>query len=797
MSCRLIFLGLIFCLLQGAAAYEEELRFVAGLTEEGFPKLAEKVLTRILQDNPAAEKFEPELRIRILIADQKFADAQTAITALMKFPPAEGCPQGGVGLCLFLAESAYKVRSLSAAESAYGNYFKQLPKVDEASGQAAFNYGSLLEERGDDAAAVKLYEKVDSRPVKARLAALLVENDPDRALKLAEEVQLGGLDLWFGNSVVTWAQVMIGKEEWDEAQSVLEMQLELLKPISDTVMPSAAPLAGARYLLGVCYEHGGDSAAALAQFYNVYAKYGDSEWGPKAQEKAQVLIDQFEAQGKTVKIDLGVNLAKMEESTFRVARRLFFDRQYADAIPVYIVALNEYPEGEESVTALRELVICEIHLDDDLSVKTITAYLAERFTDEPKAGDALLAAGKAALDKKHEPLAWWIYDRAIEAFPSHPKMPAVLYSLAGLRKDESYLFQIVGKYPGSSYYARSLGRLAWNAYKAKDYQTAAERFALYVDTETDPQKQVRARFAFAESHRNLEMWGAGLACFQTLEKQIETARAGFGVSVETLKFNQSYWEKSIYYQAICHKELGQIDETVECCDRFFEQFPRSGIVEQVQFTKAQTLIESERFAEALAALELLGGKFAEPVCYYRGLAQYETGAYEQSFQTLGKLLVTWPMSAFTYEAMFVQGRAYNAAGRTDDALRVFGEILNFASDDELMHRASLELGRAQIDPAEKLASFQRVALLADPDKHADLITAALFESLPLYLELNRPDDLITDADRLLSDFPMFACPEGTRQGKTTEIKTLKKRAEQLQKELTANNADGNGSKYGK
>lgn len=284
-------------------------------------------------------------------------------------------------------------------------------------------------------------------------------------------------------------------------------------------------------------------------------------------------------------------------------------------------------------------------------------------------------------------------------------------------------------------------------------------------------------------------WKNALENFQSLEKQIEKARSSFGVSAETLEFNQPYWEKSIYYQAVCHKELGEIDEAVAACDQFIEQFPRSGIVEQVRFTKAKTFIEAERFAEALPALDGLSGKFAEPVCYYRGLALYETGAYEDSFQTLEKLLTDWPASAFTYEAMFVQGRAFTAAGRTDEAIRVFGEIMSFASDDELLHRASLELGRAQSDPAEKLASFQRVALLADPEKHGDLIADALFASLPLYLELDRPADLFADANRLLSDFPTI--------GNVEEIALLKTKAEQLQRELTADNADGNGSKQGK
>ena len=802
MSRRMFISGLLLCFVQSTFAFEEELRFVEGLTEEGFPTLAEKVLFQTLEKYPEAAESAPELRIRILIADKKFDQAAQQIQNLQNPPRPAGTPpqegnqeipllrrggqseaMDGEGLWLFLAENAVAVNRKPIAETADKNYFKTAGHPDA---RAVLNYGSLLEERGDDAAAIKLYEKVASRPVKSRLAALLAESDPDRALRLAEEVQLGGLDLWFGSAVVTWAQVMIGKEEWDEAQAVLETQLELLKPISDSVPPSAAPIAGARYFLGLCYEHDGKDAEALTQFYNVYAKYGDSEWGPKAQEKAQALIDRFKAQGKQVKIDLGANLAKMEESTFRVARRLFFDRSYAEAVPAYLVALNEYPEGSESITALRELALSAIYLDDKLTAETVGFYLSERFSAEPKAGDALLAAGKAALDAEHEELAWTLYDLYIEKFPTHPRAPAVLYSLAGLRNNEENLFQILEKYPDSTYYPRALGRLAWNAYEAEEYQTAAERFAPYVETETDPQKQTRARFAFGESYRFSKEWKKSLACFQGLNKSMKKAATGFGVSNETLEFNQPYWEKSIYYQAVCHKELGETDLAVEACDRFLEKFPDSDIAEQVHFTKAQTLFDAGRFADALTALEGLGGKFAEPVTYYRGVALYETGAYEQSFQTLEKLLAEWPASAFTYEAMFVQGRAYNAAGRTAEAIRVFGEIMSFASDDELLHRASLELGRAQSDPSEKLASFQRVALLADPEKFPELVAEALFESLPLYLELTRPAELIADADRLTTEFSAFAKATADRPNsrKTEEIAFLKTKAEQQMEETT-------------
>ena len=78
----------------------------------------------------------------------------------------------------------------------------------------------------------------------------------------------------------------------------------------------------------------------------------------------------------------------------------------------------------------------------------------------------------------------------------------------------------------------------------------------------------------------------------------------------------------------------------------------------------------------------------------------------------------------------------------------------------------------ELPPAGLARCYWHCRLLADPgnEEHAALIADALFESLPLYLELNRPADLLADADRLTAEFPRF--------GKTTEIERLKTKAEE-------------------
>lgn len=784
-------------LLQTAFAAENELRFVEELTREGFPNLARTVLGRTSRNFPEAEESAVDLGVRILIAERKFDEAQTQIAAMGNSP----------SLYLFLADTAYRARQFLVAEAAYSNYFKTAASAGDETLQAAFNFGELLEQRGESARAQKVYEQVlkfpnpgrSARPVKVKLAKRLMEEDPARAKKLCEEVQLGGIDLWFGQAVVIWADIMIRKNEWNEAQSTLETQLEILKGIHDALekqgqpVSQISPFAGARYLLGVCYEHAHKKAEALHQFCNVYVQFGDSEWGPSAQTRAQELKAYFEGQGKTVKIELGANRSKMEERAFRVARRYFFDKQYAAAIPVHLDALNKFPEGDEAVTALRELMLSYISLGDLRGAKTIAAYTGERFSSREEAADGLLAAGKHALDEKQTALAGWIYDCYFRSFPQNVRAPAVLYSLAEFKSGAEQAAcwnRIRTSYPDSPYAVRSLGRLAWSAYEKGEYKIAAELFEKVLLAENDVQKLTRARFALAESYRSSNDWKTALENFQALETSLTQATESFGVSDELRAFSGPFVEKSIFYQGVCLAKLGETESAAQRFDCFIATFRTSEFIPQALLAKGSALMELRRYDAALTALssfnENSGRNLFETALYYRGQAYFETGRYDESLRSLDTLLNNWPESAFFFEAKLVQGRAYAANKQNNEAVRVLSDILSFASDDLLLNRAGLELGLAQTDPAEKLASFQRVALLADPESPelAPLIAAALFESLPLYLELCRPQDLRTDADRLLEKFPMF--------GKTEEIKTLcAESRERLAKtkNITADNAD--------
>ena len=789
MSRRYIILAVLIA-VSGAPAVDTEVRFIEGLTEAGFPELAQKVLSRTLRSFPDAERFAPELQLRILIAGKRFDEAQAQLAVYEDAP----------ALWRFLADTAFRARQSSVADAAYRKFFESVKP--SAAPDAVYQFGMLLEERGNLAGARELYEAaLDGagddkliRPIKVRLAQIIsglpdvLQNDLTRARKLCEEVQLGGLDLWFGQSVITWSRIMQLCGEWSEATDVLETQLELLYELEQNLarqnqpVATISPLAGARYYLGLCYEHAGRNADALTQLYNVYAKYGGSEWGPDAQEHSQKLIEQFERAGRTVKIEYGNARAGMEENAFRVPRRLFFEKNYSAAAPEYLAALNRYPESAGAIPALRELTQCFIFLNDSFSAKAAAAYIAERFGDKNESAIALLAAAKTALDEKQNELSFYLYENYLRQFPRHERAAGVLFSLAALQRsagDEAAeaknLMQILKHYPASPFAPRALGRLAWNMFDKEEYSRAVKRFERYIPLESDFRKCAAAQFALAESFRFQDEWPRALSAFQELETSLADSEKSYGFSEESAQFNRPYFEKALFYQGVCFSRMNQFSEAVTAFDRFIERCPAAEFIPAAKYSKGVALMDMQYYTDALNVFsefdENSGKRFFEPVCYYRGVACFEIGAFNDSIEHLETLLNRFPESSFFFEAKLLQGRAFTQTARNADAVRVLSDVLNFSSDDLLIYRATLELGRAQPGVDEKLASFQRVALLADPQQYSEMIAAALEESLPLYLQLNRPLDLLADADRLLNEFPDYA--------NRKEVEELQQKAKRL------------------
>ena len=118
----------------------------------------------------------------------------------------------------------------------------------------------------------------------------------------------------------------------------------------------------------------------------------------------------------------------------------------------------------------------------------------------------------------------------------------------------------------------------------------------------------------------------------------------------------------------------------------------------------------------------------------------------------------YPKSGLFYDAKFVLGNAYRETGEQQKATDALSDVFKYAEDPVLINRANLILGKVQMEQEDTVAanaSFQRVALLADPKNIflLPVIEECILLSIPLSMEMERYKDVQDSCDQYEELFP--------------------------------------------
>ncbi|MFH0909096.1 MAG: tetratricopeptide repeat protein [bacterium] len=751
---------------------DREFEFAAGLVNLGFPDFAQEVADIVVKRHPDMADRGNLIKAEGLIARRKFNDAEALLKAMGENPKADA-------IKLALANGYYRFGEIDKAKLLYNDFFgkyTQIPKDPDLLRfyrDSSYRYGQMLEKAGDLIGAVQAYarllatkpEKEIERRVLCERAKLFVRlaeaasgQDRDKyfkeAAKICDQIQWGGVDIWFGQSVITLANIEIVKGDKRKAQETIKQYNDIFKEIDKMLkeqnLPmSLSPLAGARFLVGQIYQEQGAALAkdaarkddaikllgqALTEFYNVFIKYGDSDWGPQAGAQVKVVEEQLKALGKEVKIDLGAQKDKAITTQFNFADNLFRQKKYQEAITEYLKTLNAFPESDASAKALGALIQAYAEVGDQLMVKTVAEYVGERFSSSTDGATALLALGKLYYDRKDEPMYMYLYDAYLRLYPADNRAAAILFTLGGLKKkagDEAgataYFERIIKDYKSDQYYPKALTQLAWGYYQAGEYAKAMEGFRVYVaDTQPGPD-QVLAQFSLADCYMRMENYTEAAGEFEKLIGWLAPKDNPYSASAADADKNKAVLEKAVFQRANCYARMtvapDQLAAVRNKASRGFEQL-------------VAIFPQSELAPKALSA---------------KGRIQLELKQYDAAAKTFDDLAVKYPKSEDGKNALFSLARSAMEIKQYDQAVSAFQKMLRNASTygaDEFVR-----IGQLMVDAAQYPQAIQAFEQAEKMTKDRPILERSLFGRGRAYYEEKQYDNAIRALTDLLTRYP--------------------------------------------
>ncbi|NCD33522.1 MAG: tetratricopeptide repeat protein [Spartobacteria bacterium] len=788
-------------------APERDIEFASGLVDMGFPDFAEKLVNRLILAHPDMEDSVKMVRAQVFIKRSDFSGAE----AVLKSMPANNPKAQAINLAM--ARGYYATGDINKARDIYNdffNHYKDVPQDNDLRRfyqESAYQMAQMLQEANDYKGAADAYERVITtmddkmvrRGLQAELASLYIravekgqgnrEDNLHRAEQICQDIQWGGLDIPFGKSISTMAHVKLLWGDEDGARATLEEYLDMLKEIDAQLeeegMLAQSPMAGARFLLGELYERKANAAAnaghaneaighlarALTEYYNVFVKYGDSQFGPESGMRAQGMKSRLEDEyGKEVKIDLGAHKARAGAQTFKMADGLFRNRDYNGAVREYTKMLAQYPETDMSSGALANVLRSYAEMNDTLMMKATLGYMGERFGNSDQAAIGVLVAGKVYFDRKDTGMYTYVYEQYLNYFPKHEKAGAILYTLAAVAKqngDEAksneYFARLIKDYPEDSFSIKAVSGLAWSDYAAGDYKAAIKGFKQYIKIAQPGPDKAKARFCMADSYMKLNAYLPALKLFDRLVKDLASSKSPYHISADARKANLDIVEKSLFYMGYCcakvQKPAKKIPAFRKMAIKYFsvylKRYGQSDLAPKAMAQLGAIQLELNNFDAAVKTFNDLAARYpsspeGENALFSLVKAAMEVKKYDVASNALNDMMSN--KGAYTPQDFQKIGQIMLDAEVYADAVRAFQEVVATSDERTLLERSLFGMGQAEFAQQHYEGAAEYFSELMERYPKSGLFFEAKFSLGTSYRELGRLDE----ATAVLADLFKYA-----------------------------------------
>ena len=791
------------------AEFRQELEYIQKLHNLNMPDIAEEVIAELKRRFPAKVAELKVKELEVLLLQGQFDKAQEAIDAVKDKNSVEYW-----AMMLAKGDAYYAFGRYPDADKIYLDFFKKVDKPSPALQtfyrDSAYRYAQMLRYLGKDKEALAALGRMmkvpltedQKRSVSAERAELMLKIATDmkggderkkllaEAGKLIDDL-LWKQDVFFGQAIVMKAHLALLNGKVKEAQEMIETYMGPLKNIHEALKRDdpdgsqgylrQSPMPQCRYLLAKLLwdevqaevknkEPNEDRIkdlllgekdpatrkrkgnGAFVHSLNVFVRFPESQWASDAGELSETIRrfikDRYGAELKTPVTP--AQMQKVRQMQFAGARLLFTQNQFKEAINAYLIVLNQFPESEESVSALKDLVLAYAEDDKDpdaaLMADTVTGYLSERFAANAQlkksAGNALREIAERYAAQKRNDKQREVYALFFRDYPDHFAAPQLMMTF-GERELVAqnypaaldYYKRIVENYAKTPNYYDALSRMAQvygeMGMKTNELAMLETYNAKLAEKEHAGHALITAKFRLANAYRE---YGTGLlkaaATNETMEAEAKleaqkTATAmlsrsaqafgdlttrlaenpkAYAQSEEERKKNEELGDVSVFTRAVCLTQINFPPEKVESIRKLainaFEEYvkrsPKGKFAPRalVQVGTLYTILGDAEKAQV--AFDRLAKEYPDSDEAKNSVPMLAAALIDMGLRGEGVAKYRQMFAAggtYTESQFYAAAKALEGAREFDLALQAYEKVLGLTK--ELAVKANATLGKAR------------------------------------------------------------------------------------------------------
>lgn len=484
-------------------------------------------------------------------------------------------------------------------------------------------------------------------------------------------------------------------------------------------VPGGKHVDAAHYALGWAYFRQANYARAVDEFRTFLDQYrtaGESEYVPYRSDALLRLADSYYA-------------LKRYTDAIRTYRRVV-DQAGDYAMYQIAQAFNSAGDAYEAVSAFRELL--------------------EKYPDSPWAEEARYNLGYAFFQNQDYDQAIEEYRALIRAHPNDPLAAKAQYGIgdalfnAGRSEDavEAYR-EVLEEYPNSAYVSDAAAGVQYALIAMGDNRRAASIIDDFIASH--PNSPVADELRFRKAEVNYQSGRT--------DQALRDLREFVGSSS-----NRNLLPDAYFYLGSIYDDREQIDQAVPYFQQVVDQFPGSNRFPDAARRLGRIYLDQERPRDALDVFRQLessrsdDNRLLAEARYGQGMALIQLGRTEEAERLLRNAVDAAPEAQEALPAYLGLARVYEGAGRTQDAIRLYQQVVE-NSRDEIGAEALYRLGTLyceQGNPRRAVDELGRMPVLFSG--FTEWVARGFLEQARAFRQLGQTGDAVRLYDRVIEEY---------------------------------------------